>query len=228
MAANFNLSKFQSEIRNRGLARTNRFEVLINPPPALGTNYFSILASIFVEQTSFPLFNISVKPFKIFGPAYQRPITSEYGGEGIPVTFHVERDMNIKRFFDDWMHAVVPDNFHYVNYQEEYVGTVNLRQLDEEENVTYEIVLEEAFPRNMNLIELNNSSTNQTHRLNVIFAYRKWRDITKTQTTPVDIPRSLITPELPVFDSRPGTQRWNWSTGNLEQGTSGSDLPPSA
>ena len=54
-------------------------------------------------MASLPPVNISTKSFKIFGPTYQRPFGAEYGGEGISFTFHVDRDMKVKTFFDDWM-----------------------------------------------------------------------------------------------------------------------------
>ena len=76
------------------------------------------------------------KPFKIFGPTYQRPITSEYGGEGMPITFHVDRDMRIRRFFEDWMHLIVDPVRFTVGYQENYISDIFIRQLDEQNTRT--------------------------------------------------------------------------------------------
>jgi hypothetical protein len=155
-------------------------------------------------MASLPPVNISTKSFKIFGPTYQRPFGAEYGGEGISLTFHVDRDMNVKKFFDEWTAVVVDPDTGIVGYQHEYVSTITLRQLDEQENVTYELELYEAFPRSINLLELNNSAQNQTHRLNVLFAYRYWKDKGREfQTTPMDIPKIRRFPEVPVVDTRP-------------------------
>jgi hypothetical protein len=169
----FSLDGFRSEILGgQGLARTNRFEIIITPPPSLSNRYRdSILSSVYVEQTNMPGINIAVKPFKIFGPTYQRPITSEYGGEGLAVTFHIDRDMAIRKFFEDWMHAIVDPNDFTVGYQSDYITNIAIRQLDEQDNITHEIILLEAFPRNMNIMDLNNASQNQTHRLNILFGY---------------------------------------------------------
>lgn len=225
--ANFNLTGFLSTVGRDGFARTNRFEVFIVPPVGLRNNSYGGLVSLYVEQASFPLLNIATKQFKIFGPTYQRPITSEYGGEGISLTFHVDREMQVKKFFEDWMHIIIDPVTFEVNYQSEYTTKILIRQLDEQENVTHEIELLEAFPRNMNLMELNNSSTNQTHRLNMLFAYRYWKN--PERVNPVAIPRSIITPELPfVSYAVPEIPRqFNWATGELSP-EPGSDLPPSA
>ena len=201
--ANFNLSQFLSQSRRDSFARVNRFEVFILPPLALSRNRDAISVSLYCEMASLPPVNISTKSFKIFGPTYQRPFGAEYGGEGISLTFHVDRDMQVKKFFDEWTAKVVDPDTGLVGYQEEYTTTIRLRQLDEQDTVTYGIELTEAFPRSVNLLELNNSAQNQTHRLNVLFAYRYWKDTDREfETTPTDIPRQLLNPSIPVVDTR--------------------------
>ena len=203
--ANFDLSKFIGTVRTDSLARVNRFEVFIYAPTTLTNKNIanSGAVSLYCEMASLPPVNISTKSFKIFGPTYQRPFGAEYGGEGISLTFHVDRDMQVKKFFDEWTAKVVDPDTGLVGYQEDYISTIRLRQLDEQDNVTYEIELLEAFPRSVNLLELNNSAQNQTHRLNVLFAYRYWKDIDREfQTTPTDIPRQRLFPEVPTIDTR--------------------------
>lgn len=228
--ANYSLERFRSEVlAGAGLARTNRFEVSIRVPSGLDWGDGE-LVNLYAEQTNFPMLNINTKSFKIFGPSYQRPISSEYGGEGLSITFHVDREMRVKKFFEDWMHLVVNKDTFAVKYQREYISTISIKQLDEYENTTHEVEILEAFPRNMNLMELNNSSSNQTHRLNMLFAYRLWRDPNKVNA--VAIPRTLYNPEVPREFEEDGQltdeRLWNWQTGELEPGGSGSYLPPSA
>ena len=229
--ANFNLTQFIGAIREDSLARVNRFEVFINTPSSLLLSSKSksnaAAVSLYCEMASLPPVNISTKSFKIFGPTSQRPFGAEYGGEGISLTFHVDRDMQVKKFFDEWTAKVVDPDTGLVGYQEDYISTIRLRQLDEQDNVTYEIELSEAFPRSVNLLELNNSAQNQTHRLNVLFAYRYWKDMDREfQTTPTDIPRQRRFPEVPVVDTR--TRQFSAPTGQLEYDIPGSDLPISA
>ena len=204
---NFNLEKFIATSKKYGLARTNRFEVLITPPPFLGTadpTQNSELASLFCEVSNLPPLNINVKPYRIFGPLHQMPVSSDYGGDGISMTFHLDGSMFLKRFFDDWMEGIVDGRGangpqFTVRYKSDYSSTIILRQLspsnkpleagaiddlDEEQpvvnpgegdDVSYEVELIEAFPRSMNLVEFNNAAQNQTQRLTIVFAYRYWR-----------------------------------------------------
>ena len=193
--ANFNLSQFIGAVREDSLARVNRFEVIINIPDDLiltRKNRSNARAvSLYCEMASLPPVNISTKSFKIFGPTYQRPFGAEYGGEGISLTFHVDRDMQVKKFFDEWTARVVDPKSGLVGYQEDYISTLTLKQLNEQDEVTYEVQIEEAFPRSVNLLELNNSAQNQTHRLNVLFADRYWSDVSpEFQTVQRNTPRS--------------------------------------
>ena len=82
--------------------------------------------------------------------------------------------MSIKRFFDDWMESIVIRDSFNVSYQREYVSQIKIAQLDEKNNENYSIYLEDAFPRAVNMLDLNMGSTNQVHKLNVTFAYRRW------------------------------------------------------
>lgn len=180
--ANFNLQRFQAFVKTKGLARTNRFEIMLVPPSVMnryGRQYDEI--SLACELTTLPPLNVDVRELKIYGPTYKRPTGLNYGGEGLPITFHLDRDMSFKRLIEDWIHMMVSRGSHIVNYSEDvmfgvgsYYTRVYLRQLDEANNVTYEIFLNEAFPRSMNIVELNNTAQNQTHRMTVIFAFRTW------------------------------------------------------
>jgi hypothetical protein len=79
------------------------------------------------------------------------------------------------------MHLIGDKDSYAVNYQENYATSIYIAQLNELEQITYEVELTEAFPRNLNLITLDNTAQNQTHRLTVLFNYRIWKDVQRTQ-----------------------------------------------
>lgn len=184
MPANFSLQSFISAVSTRGMARTNRFEVGIISPS--GSTEENTLTSLFCEISALPGMNLAVKPYKIFGPSYQMPLSAEYNGEGLAMTFLLDRNMMIKRFFDDWMHLISAPGYFHVNYRDVYARDIIIRQLDEgapeglgdsAPNVTYAARLSGAFPRSMNLVDLNHTTADQVHRLTVIFAYRYWETL---------------------------------------------------
>lgn len=127
--SHFSLSNFQSQVATSALARTNRFEVIITPPKVAYRKDNSELASLFCEVSNLPPLNINVKPFKMYGPSHQRPVGSDYGGDGLSMTFHLDSKMTIKRFFDDWMEGIVIRDTFNVAYQSNYVTSILLKQL---------------------------------------------------------------------------------------------------
>lgn len=247
--SHFSLSNFQSSVSTSALARTNRFEVIITPPKLNQKKDISELSSLFVEVSNLPPLNINVKPYKIYGPNHQRPVGSDYGGDGLSMTFHLDSNMSIKRYFDDWMEGIVLRDTYNVNYQTNYVTTILLKQLrptsgpasingatnnavgnqNDKDDVMYEIELLEAFPRSMNLVEFNNSAQNQTQRLTVVFAYRHWRrtDIAKfvepkiPVSTVAVLPQDQVNALMPVKPERLKNVTY---TGAFAPGTTNEDM----
>jgi hypothetical protein len=178
--ATFSLKNFQTQVRTSGLARQDRFEVIINPPTILNAAGFtteSKLLSLFCESTNLPTQTIGVRTQKIQGPGYQRPVSVDYGGDGIPMTFLLDQGMNLKAMFDYWMGKIVDPKQYFIHYQSTYVTQIQISQLDQKDNVKYSIVLEDAFPRAVAALDMSSSSQNQVHKLNVTFAYRRWHAV---------------------------------------------------
>jgi len=225
--SSFSLKNFQAEVLGKGLARPNRFEVDINVPPGMPGGYknFGRTVSLLCEESNFPPLIITTKAYRIFGPAYQRPVSAEFGGEGISMTFHVDRTMKVKRFFEEWSHIIVEKNTYLLGYQNEYIVNILIKQLDEQDNITYKCNLYEAFPRSINIMQLNQAVQNQTHRLTVMFAYRYWEAVDeKERREKEEIKTNIESLSIPQFRRQfgglnPGLE--------LDQ-ESGSDLPISA
>ena len=118
--SNFSISNFISEVNIRGLARPNRFEVFILPPSGLGALTGSgRLVSLLCESASLPAMSISTKPYRIYGASYQRPVSSEFNGDGITLSFYIDNQMEVKSFFDAWMFKVVNPNSNF-NSEEKF------------------------------------------------------------------------------------------------------------
>jgi len=173
--SNFNLNNFMTEIRRSSVSRSDRFEVQIVPPASLqGFAKDSKLVSLYCDITNLPGMSVSTKGLKLYGPAYQRPVSSEFNGEAINMTFYLDRDMNVKAFFDAWMFKTVNPNSFNVSYAQDYISEIKISQLNENDDETYSIYLEDAFPRAMSLVDLSAGAVNQAGRLNMTFAYRRW------------------------------------------------------
>jgi hypothetical protein len=174
----FSVDNFKQNVLKKGLARANNFEVVISPPASLVGSWDTRNdISLMCESTTLPQLSISVRPLKIFGPSHQRPHAIEFGGEGLPFTFLVDQNMTQKKFFDQWMASIVDFEQFTVNLNDNYKTTIQIYQLDNQSKRVYAIELLEAFPRSMNMMELNQGSRDQFHRCNVNFTFRRWRPL---------------------------------------------------
>lgn len=169
---NFNIEEFIAQTKARGLAHPSRYEVVIQNPAATAND--DRLVSLFCESAGFPELNIQTKPFRMFGPSHQMPAVVEYGGAGLLMTFLLDRDYLVKRYFDAWMHMVHMPGFFNLNYREVYVRNILITQLDRADNESYTMRLWQAFPRQMQLLELNNGAKDTISKLQVVFAFRYW------------------------------------------------------
>ena len=207
--ANFSLKQFQSQVRARGVAKPNRFEVEIPVPPLFSRrgNFLDIRAvNLFCESTTLPGQVIGVKQQRIYGPAYQRPYGTDFGGEGITMVFLLDQPMDIKAFFDTWLSIIIDPVTYNVHYPDDYTVNLNIKQLNEKDQVSYSVTLQDCFPRSYNMLDLNQSSTNSVHKLSVNFAYRKWIPIHRItnaiyprESTTVGPSTSTTPPSNPFF-----------------------------
>jgi len=185
------LEKFISEIRKTGVARPNKFSVEILTPECMRNNQtpsidskLPELINLYCQTASIPGQNIGVRDLRITGPTYKRPVNIDYGGEGITFTFLMDGKLNIKSFFDVWMQKIIDPFQFQASYdygKATYTTTILINQIFNEisgkdgsgESQPYQILLENAFPRNIGMMELDQSSQSTAHKMSVTFAYRK-------------------------------------------------------
>jgi hypothetical protein len=176
--AKFTVNDFKGEVLGKGLAEENRFEVFIGIPPCLsGSSPWgkSMQGSIIrVESVTFPALTLHVKQRKIFGASESMPTGMDYGGEqGLAITFLIDRDMMTKKMFDAWIGSIVDTTTQTVAYPDQYRTMVGVHQLDRTDGSVYEAVIQDAYPKHVSSLQGTANSGN-FHRLQVIFAYRKW------------------------------------------------------
>jgi hypothetical protein len=170
----WSVESFLAQVSNSGLAKPNRFEVSIAVPSSLSNASLGQKVSMYCDQAVLPYTRILVSQQRIFGPPSFHPVGVEYNGEGISLQFYVDREMNVKRFFDRWADTIVDRTTHTTNYQQNYLTPITISQLDESDTIVYQVQLIDAFPVSIGALQLDHSGQNQVHRLNVNFNFRRW------------------------------------------------------
>lgn len=208
------LATFTSEVKTRGLARTNKYEVVIPfPDPTTNTR----LISLFCDSTSLPGITVATTPHRFYGEVREMPYERMF--EPVTMTFYVDAAMTVKAAFDKWNFSIVDQQTRSVNYYENYVKPIyiyshtdgykptlgrgstvgevgpNAGQVVEESPCV--ITLHEAYPKVVGPIQLD-AANKDIMKVSVTFQYRYW---TSTQ---VGLPQNN-NPEQDPFDVITGT-----------------------
>ena len=126
------------------------------------------------ENAVFPELNINSEVFSVWGPAIHRPKSINYGGF-MMIAFHVDQDMRVKKIFDRWMESIVDGRQYTVSFQRDYIAPfVTISQLNDTDQETYTVTLEEAFPAAQTQLDVNHGLLNAFHVLQVNFRFRRW------------------------------------------------------
>jgi len=164
------------------LARPSRFMVSIRPPSDFGTGIGTVGLSWRCEVANLPGRNISTIEQKTYGPFEKFAYHTSYSD--IDLTFIMDGDMGLKYFFDAWINSINPTNDFNIEYKDNYVADINITQYDMGNNETYSVKLIDAYPININQLDLDWSNDGY-HKLTVTFAYTYWINDSQNDSSPV-------------------------------------------
>jgi hypothetical protein len=171
------ISDFRASFKQEA-ARPSRFDVIIPIPVSLAF-YISSARNLTYRCESAQL------PGRVFetadkkmgsAPKERFPYLTNY--EDATFTFILSGDMNEKIFFDAWMELMNPTTDFNFQYKSNYAVDITVNQYDAQNKLTYAGVLQEAFPIDVNQLELDWSRKDDYHKLTVVFAYRQWQNST--------------------------------------------------
>ena len=191
------LNAFLSHNASRdGYAKANRYEVVILLPSgvtngafqdageaAMSTNVLSKLHGEAARRISFRCDSISIPGrnlrTQMNGNIYGPPHEIVQGQTFAPVeaTFYCGSDLAERYFFEDWQKITYNPDTYNINYYKEYIGSVEIYQLNEKDERTYGCKLEEVFPKTVAALAYGHGNSNTIQKVSVEFAYRYWRNI---------------------------------------------------
>ena len=71
-----------------------------------------------------------------------------------------------------------------IGYYNDYIGTIDIHTLDEQNNKRYGVKLMEAYPKSINAQDLSYTTTDSYQTVTVEIAYRYWRNLTDESSSP--------------------------------------------
>ena len=110
-------------------------------------------------------------------PGRQMVTSHDYAGT-IAASFYLDSHLRERHFFEQWQQMAVNINTHKANYYDDYIGTMEIFQLDGNGEITYGIKATEVYPTTLAGIEYAYANTNQIALQSVQFQYRQWYNMT--------------------------------------------------
>jgi hypothetical protein len=169
-AVKVGLSDFISEIKG-GMAVTNRFFVSIGSVnPIAGS--IARRVGLFCESASIPGKNILTTPARTYGEVRETPYEVAY--EPMNLVLYVDKNYQVKEYFDTWQSSIFNDTARYQNYYNDYTQDVTVYVYNKEEDAAFAIKLFQAYPKVVAPINLDNNSKDIA-KLTVTLQYKYWR-----------------------------------------------------
>lgn len=185
------LASFRTQ--DGGYAKPSRYEVIIAPPPGYsakvkgGPKDVVRKTSLEMAAVAFPGVQLQAEEdTNIYGPP--RKIVRGQTFAEIVTQIRCSADMKEKNFIDTWQRLAAPRTDFSVGYYSDYVGTMQIFQLDHEDKRRYGVELVECYPITMAEQSLDYSTQNAISFLNVTWSYRYWKNLTDE----AELPKPLL------------------------------------
>lgn len=169
-----------SALKNRakGYAKSNRFMIVMPVPKTLGKFYSTTEVEMIcsmLKDCILPARRMGTFDHRSKGTMRSLPNDVIY--QPVPITFYVDRQLLVRRYFADWINTITTNDHMSFNYLEEYAIPIQIIHLDEKGKATHAIELLDAYPTGVSEVQLAADADNQIMQQNVIITYHKWREI---------------------------------------------------
>lgn len=177
------IKDFISEVKTKGLARVNRYEVSIPNFPSVGGSNGARLLTTFCDAVNLPGMNIATQAHRFYGDAYDMPYERMF--DPVQLSFYVDSRMELKSGFDKWMSTIIDPVSRSINYYKSYVKDVSIRVLNVDDSSYYGLKLYEAYPKAVASIQMD-AAGRDVMKLQVTLQYRYWEPVSASaQAAPV-------------------------------------------
>ena len=110
-------------------------------------------------------------------PGRQMVTSHDYNGT-IATTFYLDSHLRERHFFEMWQKMAVSKTTHKANYYDDYIGSMEIFQLDGNGEITYGIKATEVYPTTLGGIEYAYANANTIATQSVNFQFRQWFNLT--------------------------------------------------
>ena len=169
-----NISDFVSRMKTGGMARTNRYSIVLTNPKSV-VAYVQDMEKIllFCDSINLPGININTAQIRTFGEMREMPY--EFNYDPIQVSFYVDGQMLIKDYFDQWINSIQRGETRTLNYYKQYIcPQMQIYVEDVQDKKTYEVELYEVYPKTVSPIQMGYDQKD-IMKIQVTFMFKYWK-----------------------------------------------------
>jgi len=165
------LDNFKS--RMTSFARPNLFEVVIFAKP-------DNIAKTLQERLRFSCFTASVPGMSIATTDKDqgyRSVAYQKIYEDVTLGFYVHGDMKELKVFQDWMKIMIRPEDNHVGFYDNYKSTVEIKNLDRQQEKVLTTTLHDAYPKSLETIALDAGADSAVMTVSVVMTYRYYTQV---------------------------------------------------
>lgn len=164
------IQEFIAQVKQEGLARTNRYSVMFTSPTTLNNSDLRTVL-LFCDQMQLPGLNYSTIQNRTFGEFREVPYEKLY--DSINMSFYVDTGMHVKYLFDSWLNTIQNPNSRTFAYYNDYTTDMTVEVLDLQNKSRYQLNLFECYPKNISAVQLDQASKD-VMKIQVNMQFKYW------------------------------------------------------
>jgi hypothetical protein len=184
----FNISRFSTNINQRGTLQNNKFLVQITVPSIRNLTSYNLGSVLEFRASSIKMPGIDFNIIQTYrygiGPLQKTPTNVQF--KDIGISFIEDKQNSIWKFFSTWMDQIFKFQpgtqgrpsvgmTYLAAYKDYYISpTMKILIFDNEGNTVNTINLTQAFPISLNDIDLSWSEQSELMKINVGFTFTEW------------------------------------------------------
>ena len=168
---NGNLKNFIALVKTEGLMRTSRYNVSVRVPKSMSYSPNMRKILLFCSDITLPGVTMATNQIRIHGEVREAP--NEKMFDNASLSFYVDNNMEVKKFFDQWMESIQDPYTRNFNYYDDYISEIKIEVEDTKDRKRYEIIMEECYPKNVGQIQIGYDQK-EVMKLQVSMNYKYW------------------------------------------------------
>lgn len=168
------ISNMLADIRYRGLAKTNRFAMLIPAPigmPEIEGFNSDHWSKFSIETTQIPGFTVLTQENSTYHFTQKMPYMIMF--DEIQMSIRCDGWYSERKFFEEWRKLMRNPHSGNMRYKRDYTVDLFIEQLDDNGNVIFGVIIMNAYPVQLGDLDLQSQNVD-FHHMNVSFAYDRY------------------------------------------------------